>query len=163
MLPRERTLALVFALLILSGPARAQSAGAAYGAAEVLPPGAHMHDGGYLRLQLGFDWTGVSAHAAGTDVDYDGWGGSLAVALGISVGVHQILYLEVLDAGAWDGIIDGSAGRPSMGTDVIGIGPGTGRYFGPNLFVAGTALFAVAQLTDDDGNAIESSRLGFAL
>ena len=55
------------------------------------------------------------------------------------------------------------AGRPSMGTDVIGIGPGTARYFGPNLFVAGTALFATAQLTDDDGNAIESSRLGFAL
>jgi hypothetical protein len=168
MLPGTRAISVVFAAaaLALLWPVRSFAQGGApvaYGTAPGAAPGARTHDGGYVRLQLGFNWTGVAASAAGSRVDYDGWGGSVAAAIGLSATDHLILYMEALDAGAWDGSIDGRGGRPDVGTDVIGIGPGATYYFGPNLFVAATLLLARAKLTNSNGDVLEASSQGFAL
>jgi len=89
------------------------------------------------------------------------------VALGYSVTPHLVLYFELLDAGAVDAPIKvngADTGRPTLATDVIGYGPGVACYFGPNVFVAATLLFAKIELSDSGNNAIlDDSKTGLAL
>jgi hypothetical protein len=136
-----------------------------YPVAPAQPTGAETHDGAYVRLQLGVNWTGISARASGNVVDYVGTGGSFAVALGYSFTPHLVLYAEVLDAGAvkTDVSFQGTRTSTAMGTDVMGFGPGAAYYFGPNMFVATTLLWANVQLTNDNGDVVEASQTGWAV
>lgn len=132
-------------------------------------PGAHTHDGGYIRLQLGINWTGLTARGptAGT-ATYNGWGGSASAAFGYSVTRRLVIYFELLDAGAVESTVkvNGAGvntGATNLGPEVIGYGPGAAYYFGPNLFAAATLLIATANISDDSGRTFDESKSGVAL
>jgi len=128
-------------------------------------PGAETHDGGYLRMQLGFNSTTLSARSGGNTVEYGGGGASAAIAFGYSITPHFVPYIELLAAGAvdLDTRVNGTSPRSSsLGNNVFGVGPGAASYFGPNLFVAATLLVAYCEVTDSKGNTLVRSDNGLA-
>lgn len=134
-------------------------------------PSAEVHDGGYIRLQLGVDWfTGLTGTAGSDTVTYNGSGASLAAAFGYSITPHLILYAEFLIAGAADvavkmnGVLT-NTGQSNLGTDITAVGAGAAYYFGPNVFAAATVLDAHIDITDsNDANLLQSDNgLGLEL
>ncbi len=126
----------------------------AAGSAPTRSPTAEAHDGGYIRLQLGVNWTGLTGKAGGDTVTYNGSGASLAAAFGYSITPHLILYGEFFIAGATrchredERHLDQH--RPILARHrrarVSELG--AAYYFGPNLFAAATMLDAQIDVTD---------------
>jgi hypothetical protein len=128
-------------------------------------PGAETHDGGYLRMHIGFNSTTLTARASGETAEYAGSGASFAIALGYSITPHLVLYYEFLVCGASqadtkrNGVGTGGA---ALDTNLFGMGPGAAYYFWPNVFVATSFLLAQAQINDTNGNLLDESKGGFA-
>lgn len=130
------------------------------------PPGAEIHDGFYLRMHFGINWTGLSAKSGDNTFDFTGHGASLAVAPGLSVTPRLVLYFELLIAGATSAQfktngVDNGANR--LDTNLYGAGPGAAYYFGPNLFAAATLLLARVSVTTSDQLLLERSQGGLAV
>jgi hypothetical protein len=127
-------------------------------------PGAETHDGFYLRLQLGLNWTGLTATGNGSQTDVSGAGASMALALGGAATDRLIIYWELFAAGAADPEtrVDGVSRGITNGTsDVSGMGPGLAYYLPSNVFVAGTAALARVAVLDNDDRVIADSGFGF--
>ncbi len=132
------------------------------------PPGAGVHDGGYIRLQLGLNWTGVTARVGSDTVTYNGAGGSISAAFGYSFTQHLILYAEFFDAGAIDATVktngaSTNTGQSMLGTDLSGLGLGAAYYFGPNVFAAATVLDCQIDVSDSSGATLVESQNGLGL
>jgi hypothetical protein len=131
-------------------------------------PGARVHDGGYLRLQLGGGWSGLTGTAGGHTVTYDGGGVAFSAAFGYSFTQHLVLYSEIFIAGPGTATVkmDGMSidtGSSMLNADVSGVGLGAAYYFGPNVFAAASLLAASVEVVDSDENTLASSNSGLGL
>jgi len=132
--------------LALATSARAAPSRASQAADEepAPAPGAHTHDGFYLRLQLGGGYTSLSTHVGDAAVSIAGKSLGLGVALGGSVTSHLIVYGALVEDVAFNPsntnevsgttsnglgtIEDQSFGGDIKGAGVVGIGAGTAYY-----------------------------------
>ena len=121
-------------------------------------PTAEIHDGGYIRLQLGISWTRAHRPAGtGHQVTYNGAGGC---ALGrVRLLVHaapgplrRVLHRRrpPVPTVKMDGTSVQHRHTPTSATDVSGVGLGAAYYFGPNIFAAATVLDASIDITDPE-------------
>jgi hypothetical protein len=133
-------------------------------------PGAHVHDGFYLRLQFGVGYTSMSASEMGTDLSVAGNNLALDVALGGAINTHLIVYGTLVEsltlsvsskiqgsstnlngqlAQAVFGGVDGAA--------VQGVGGGAAYYLDSNVFFAGSLLGSRVAVSNRLGDAWSSS------
>ncbi|HEY8925529.1 MAG TPA: hypothetical protein VIU64_14180, partial [Polyangia bacterium] len=131
-----------------------------------LAPGAHTHDGFYLRMQIGLAAAELEGRVPGRTVTYGGAGASAGLAVGYTVAPHLTLYLDLLIAGAsgTTARVNGlSQSGNQYGANVFGIGPGLSLDFGPNLFASATLLLAGVSVDDGSGSSVVDSKSGAAL
>jgi hypothetical protein len=133
----------------------------------LLPPGAHTHDGLFLRFQVGAASASISAHALGNEAGYQGGGGSIAGALDWAVSSHVVVYGEGIVVGAAGPVgvnLNGMSTAQSVPeTNIYGYGGGASYYFGSNVFVGAALLLATVELDDANGNARDGSKTGLAV
>jgi hypothetical protein len=130
---------------------------AAYGAAD---PGAHRHDGFYLRFFLGLGYTSMNLDDA--DLTVSGAGGAFGIAAGVAVSENFIIFAEIFDDIAVNPKIE--MGGSSLDTEdvnagVVAIGLGAAYYFPSNMYLSGT--LSMGQITvQQDGEEIGESDFG---
>jgi tetratricopeptide (TPR) repeat protein len=108
-------------------------------AAVVPPPGHHSHDGFFLRMQLGFGFTSVSAERA--DVEVSGTSGHVSLAAGVALAGKLVLYGEFGGGSVTEPKV--KVGDQSSSFDgefsVFTFGAGAAYYFMPiNVYLSGT-------------------------
>jgi hypothetical protein len=153
-------------------PGYAYSPPRAYAYPPVVPVfGSHTHDGFYLRLHLGPDYTAMSSGPAavigGSSMEVSGPGVGFGVAVGGALTTDFVLYGTMVISSASNPTvkIDGmSLGSGSGDMDLVGLGGGAAYYIEPtNLYVAGSILLANLQITDSNGKKIGESDSGLGL
>jgi hypothetical protein len=139
-----------------------------YGGVQSRAPGAETHDGGYLRLQLGFGYTSLSASDPVNSVTISGGGAGFGIAAGGAIARNLIIYGTILDSLASSPTVESTTGgQTTSGTlnnasaGVVGFGGGLAYYLDSNVFFAGSLLASRMVVTDSNGNDIFRSELGF--
>ena len=139
-------------------------------------PGAHAHDGFYLRLQLGVGYTHLGASERGTDLSIAGTSYSFGVAAGGAVNSHLIIYGTLISGldrrptgsihgpslnSVGDGMIAGQVSVGGFGdTSLQAVGAGVASYLESNVFFAGSLLGSRLHVDDISGNTIAKSNWG---
>jgi hypothetical protein len=139
--------------------------------------GAETHDGLYLRLQLGYGYTRMSASTKGTDLSIAGGGGGFDIALGAALNPHLIIYGTLIESVARNptyklngpsttdnpsGTIAGLVSVGGFGSaGVVGVGGGLATYLPSNLFFAGSLLASRLFVDDRYGNNAGNTDWGF--
>jgi len=111
-------------------------------ARTIRPPGAHTHDGFYLRLQLGEGFGRFTANDNGRHFEVSGPLTAYTIAVGAALTQNLILYGEALVGGFNDtkGKIDGKAAA-TANNSLGGFGVGVAYYWpAPNVYVAATLM-----------------------
>ncbi len=131
-------------------------------------PGARAHDGGYIRLQLGGGWSGLTGTAGSQTVSYDGGGAAFSAAFGYSFTQHLVVYGEFFIAGPETASLKMNGmsidtGGSTLSDDVSGLGLGAAYYFGPNAFAAASLLDATVEIMDASENTLATSNRGVGL
>jgi hypothetical protein len=110
-------------------------------------PGAHEHDGFFLRFHLGFGASSFKTDNAGSSIEVSGGGGDFALALGGALTPHLVIYGELAGISTTNNPtlkLDGesrSSGSGSMG--LSSIGPGAAYFFGDsNYYLSGSLSLA---------------------
>ncbi len=123
--------------------------------AIALDPGAHRHDGFYLRMMLGPGYTHMSADLAGVDSSISGAGLGIDIAVGAAVTENLALFGELLVDSAVNPDVKRGASTSSLSNrtaDATGFGVGAAYYFMPtNTFLAASLLVARSSLEDTTG------------
>jgi hypothetical protein len=126
------------------------------------------HDGLFLRLRLGFGWSGIDDKQDSLSID--GTGGALGISLGGAIGRNLILYGELFDdisvapTFKFGGMSVASDNNVSAGA--VAVGPGLAYYFDNNVYLGATVGAAKIQLHDSSSNgttAVASTGWGWAL
>jgi hypothetical protein len=115
---------------------------AGYAPPAYAAPGAHTHDGFYLRLQLGEGFGRFTANDHGRHFEVSGPFTAYTIAVGAALTKNLILYGEALVGGFNEtkGKIDGKAAATAHNSRV-GIGVGVAYYWpAPNVYVAATLM-----------------------
>jgi hypothetical protein len=134
-------------------------------------PGAHAHDGFFLRLQAGVGYTSMSASEAGNNLAIAGASFSLGIALGGAVNTHLIVYGTLIDSlirsatgtvrGPSQNNLNGQLAQAAFGglnaAGVQGVGGGAAYYLGSNVFFAGSLLGSRLLVSDSVGGSWSSS------
>jgi hypothetical protein len=133
-------------------------------AATVELPGAHRHDGFYMRLFLGPSWTRVSESQNGIDSVISGNGVTFGFAFGGALTENLILYGELIDSTVRNPSVEvGGTLRGTSGLQlhVGGIGPGLAYYLQPvNLHLGAKVAFTKASATDNLGLRVAETDWG---
>jgi hypothetical protein len=127
-------------------------------------PGSHTHDGGYVRLQLGFGYTSMSATSGSDTLKLSGGGAGFGIAVGGAVTRNVIIYGTIVDSIASDPTIElNGMSVTANGTSagVIGLGAGMAYYLDANVFLAGSLLASRLVIDDSNGNEMGRSDWGF--
>ena len=137
-------------------PPGAYPAQPGYGYAD---PGAHRHDGLYVRMFLGPGYTSMKLPDA--DVELSGTGGAFGIAVGAAVQENLIIFGELFDDIAvnpdlkMNGQTIGSGSDVSAGT--VGVGAGLAYYFMPaNVYVSGALTYTRLTLQQDNEEIAKS-------
>ncbi len=163
-------------LLLGEAPARAQPYyGPAYGpprgyyrAPAYAPPyyyGGHMHDGFFMRVNLGAGYLHASESYGGITDTFSGAGFAFAAAFGGAVVPNLIIYGEVLGITVPDPDLSSTDGTnvnlSGVDLTMVGIGPGIAYYFMPiNLYLSGTLTFTQMSFSDSYSNATSDTNVG---
>jgi hypothetical protein len=131
------------------------------------PPGAHEHDGFYMRLTMGGGYLHASTSQDGMTTSLSGAGLSLNMALGGSVTHNWIVFGEVSVSSASAPVRE-DTGYPDKTLDnqtlsLISVGPGVAYYFDSlNLYLSGAVTMSMLTLDRDNSNSSqELTRSGF--
>ena len=112
-------------------------------------PGAHTHDGFYLRMGLGVGGLSLSMDNSGTKTEIGGTSLGVAFAFGAALTRHLIIYGEFFTVGTSDPNVKVNGQSRTLATanaSLFGIGPGVTYYFGESNFYLSSTL-AFSQLT----------------
>jgi hypothetical protein len=152
--------------------------GPAYGPPASYPParyatpsygGAHMHDGFFMRLDMGFGYLTASESYGGATDTYSGAGLSYGAAFGGVIAPNLILFGELVGTTVWDPDLQvtGTLAENLTGVSMtmFGIGPGIAYYFMPiNSFVSASLLVTKISFTDEVYDvSLGDTDLGFGL
>ena len=121
-------------------------------------PGAHTHDGFYLRMGLGVGGLSLSMDNSGTKTEIGGTSLGVAFAFGAALTRHLIIYGEFFTVGTSDPNVKVNGQSRTLATanaSLFGIGPGVTYYFGESNFYLSSTL-AFSQLTFS--GALEDNR-----
>src|SRR6267142_2403401 len=170
------TMRLFFALplAVCLFPARAHAQNAApapapapqtYSPAPPPPPGFHLHDGTYVRLQLGFAFANFStSDPILGKAEFSGGGASVGVAVGGAIVPNLVLYGTFIMAGASNPelkVEGASVGSASGDLDIVALGGGAAYYLMPlSLYFAGSLLAAEIQGSNNNGRATRETDFG---
>jgi len=154
-----------------SGPTyypAAQPGAYPYGQTTVgVHPGYQTHDGFYLGLQMGPGYSSMSASSGGSDITVSGGGIELSLALGGAVAPNLILFGQIVGNSSIDPHIEVSglgSGDAKGSATVSGFGAGITYYVMPaNVYLSGSALATRLTISDEDGNDVGKTNLGFGL
>jgi hypothetical protein len=112
-------------------------------------PGAHLHDGFYLRMGLGVGGMSLSMDNSGTKTEIGGTSFGVAFAFGAALTRHLIVYGEFFTVGTSDPNVKVNGQSRTLDTanaSLFGVGPGVTYYFGEsNFYLSGT--LALSQVT----------------
>jgi hypothetical protein len=124
-------------------------------------PGAHRHDGFYLRMWIGPGYTQMKLDDA--DLEVSGTGGSFGIQAGVAVQENLILYGQLFDDIAVNPSIKQggmSADLDNVNAGVVGFGAGVTYYFMPsNMYVSGAVTYTQLSV-QRDGEEIGESDWG---
>jgi hypothetical protein len=128
-------------------------------------PGHQTHDGFYLALQLGPGYSAMSASAGGTEISVRGGGFGFSLALGGAVAPNLILFGQLIADSSVNPEVNvtgfGSATADGSAT-VSGVGGGVAFYIMPaNVYLAGSVLATRLSLSDQNGDDVGESDVGF--
>jgi hypothetical protein len=122
-------------------------------------PGAHRHDGIFVRAWLGPGYTSMKREST---LDVSGAGGSFGIAAGVALQENLIVFGQVFDDIATNPTVEvegESLGEGDFNAGVV-VGAGVSYYFMPsNIYVAG-ALTATKLTVQHDGDEIGDSDFG---
>jgi hypothetical protein len=129
--------------------------------------GFHVHDGFFLRAQLGGGVSSLQSTTNGVKTVVGGGGGAFGLAIGGVIAHNLILYGAFFESAAAnpDVQVGGtSVASPIGDTDWQGIGPGLAYYYGPlNLYFGGAIVMTRFWMHDQNGNQLDSSKAGLGL
>jgi hypothetical protein len=129
--------------------------------------GFHVHDGFFLRAQIGIGFTSLSSTTSGVKTTVGGGGLSLGAAVGGVIARNLILYGAVFETDTVNP--DVQVGGTSMASQIgrvslQGIGPGVAYYFERiNLYLSGTLALSRFWTYDGNGNQLDTSKIGLGL
>jgi hypothetical protein len=141
-----------------------------YGYPPALPEsmdGFHVHDGFFLRAQLGGGFSSLSSTTAGVKTTLGGGGLSLGAAVGGVIAHDLVLYGAIFETDTVNP--DLQIGGTSMATQIgrmslQGIGPGVAYYFERiNLYLSGMIALSRFWTYDGNGNQLDTSKIGLGL
>jgi hypothetical protein len=125
--------------------------------AAVRRPVQHLHDGFYLRLQLGYSFlTSVSANVAGVETSYSGNGVGMGMAIGAAIVPNLIVFGTGFLSGGFGSTLSVGSFHADSGQDLnlYGLGAGVAYYFQPiNMYLAAAVSGMKADLTPTDQTA----------
>jgi tetratricopeptide (TPR) repeat protein len=131
-------------------------------AAVVTPPGHHSHDGFFLRVQLGFGFTTLTADRA--DVEVSGASGHFSLAAGAALAGKLVLYGELGGGSVTEPSVK-SGNRSTMfdgNLSVVTFGVGAAYYIMPiNIYVSGTV--GASQVTLRVEHQMLESKTGYGV
>ncbi len=135
-----------------------------YSQAPATAPGWHLHDGTYVRLQLGFGYTSMSTTVSGGDFKVSGGGAALGIAIGGAITNNLIIYGTLVDSIASDPTLEQngvSMTAKGASAGVVGVGGGLAYYLDGNVYLAGSLLASQLVIDDSDGHQVGKSDWGF--
>jgi hypothetical protein len=114
-------------------------------------PGAHRHDGFFLRFWIGPAYTSMKVEDA--DLEVTGGGGSFGIMAGVAVQENLIVFGQLFDDIATNPTVkqDGQdLGESNVNAGVVGVGAGLAYYFMPsNVYVSGALTYQEITVQDD--------------
>lgn len=129
--------------------------------------GFHVHDGFFLRVQLGGGFSSLQSTTSGVKTTIGGGGAAFGLAIGGVIAHNLILYGAFFDDAAAnpDVQVGGtSVASPIGDTDWQGIGPGLAYYYAPlNLYLSGAIAMTRFWMHDQNGNQLDSSKAGLGV
>src|SRR5665213_1522421 len=118
--------------------------------------GFHVHDGFFLRAQLGGGVSSLQSTTNGVKTVVGGGGGAFGLAIGGVIAHNLILYGVFFENAAAnpDVQVGGTSVVSPIGdTDWQGIGPGLAYYYAPlNLYLGGAIAMTRFWMHDQNGN-----------
>jgi len=129
--------------------------------------GFHVHDGLFLRAQMGIGFTNLSSTTAGVKTTLGGGGLSFGAAMGGVIARNLILYGAVFETDTVNP--DLQIGGTSMASSVNrlsleGIGGGVAYYFERiNLYLSATVALMRFWTYDGNDNQLDTSKIGLGL
>jgi hypothetical protein len=126
--------------------------------AAVRRPVQHIHDGLYLRLQLGFSFlTSVSGKVAGVNTSYSGNGICAGGAMGFAIVPNLIVFGTGFVSSSFGSTLAVEGFHADSGQDLnlYGLGAGAAYYLEPiNIYFAGALSGMKADLSPTDQSAM---------